>query len=313
MPAPAAKESTMNRRWRAIWILTGVMTFWGCTFVLTKDVIGDIPPLTLAFVRVAIGFLVLLPIAWQRYRRMSAPLPWWSMFAMGAIGVAFYYGVFNLGLVYTSAAQGALVQSCIPAMTALVAIVWLRERASRLRLAGIALSVIGVVLIFSGGVAANGSESAPVLGNMLIFLSVAAWAVYTSMAKRLAHVDAMVLTAAVIGAGALLLLPTAVVELHGRGLPHLTTVQWLEVLLLGAGASGLAYMLYNLALQDLDASAVGVFANLIPVVGVLSGVVVLGDEISVRSIVGGLIVLAGVWITGREQQAVGDRPASSSG
>ncbi|HKE92758.1 MAG TPA: DMT family transporter [Povalibacter sp.] len=303
----------MNRRWRAIWILTGVMTFWGCTFVLTKDVIGDIPPLTLAFVRVAIGFLVLLPIAWQRYRRMSAPLPWWSMFAMGAIGVAFYYGVFNLGLVYTSAAQGALVQSCIPAMTALVAIVWLRERASRLRLAGIALSVIGVVLIFSGGVAANGSESAPVLGNMLIFLSVAAWAVYTSMAKRLAHVDAMVLTAAVIGAGALLLLPTAVVELHGRGLPHLTTVQWLEVLLLGAGASGLAYMLYNLALQDLDASAVGVFANLIPVVGVLSGVVVLGDEISVRSIVGGLIVLAGVWITGREQQAVGDRPASSSG
>ena len=74
-----------------------------------------------------------------------------------------------------------------------------------------------------------------------------------------------------------------------------------QVVLLGAGASGLAYMLYNLALQDIDASQAGVFANLIPVVGVISGIVVLGEPISARAIVGGLIVMAGVWITGSER------------
>ncbi|HEY5808763.1 MAG TPA: DMT family transporter [Povalibacter sp.] len=296
----------MNRRWRAIWILVGVMTLWGCTFVLTKDVIGDVPPWTLAFLRVTIGFLFLLPMAWLSYRKSPqprTPLPWKPMLVMGAIGVAFYYGVFNVGLVYTSASQGALVQSSIPAMTALVAVVWLREHASRTRIAGIVLSVIGVLVIFSGS-SGQGDASAPMFGNLLVFLSVIAWGIYTSLAKRFAHVDAIVLTAGVIGAGALLLLPAAIVELHGRALPHLNSVQWLEVLVLGAGASGLAYMLYNLALQDVDASLAGVFANLIPVVGVISGVVVLNEPIAARAIIGGLIVMVGVWITGSEQRTV---------
>jgi len=61
-------------------------------------------------------------------------------------------------------------------------------------------------------------------------------------------------------------------------------------------------MFYNLALQDVDASQAGVFANLIPVVGVLSGILILKEPISMRAIIGGLIVMAGVWLTGSERQ-----------
>ena len=293
----------MNRRWRAILILIGVMTLWGSVFVMTKDVIDVVPPLTLAFLRVVIGFLVLLPLAIHRMRRLPSPrppLPWRDMVTMGLIGVAFYYSVFNFGLFYTSASQGALVQSSIPAMTALVAMLWLGEPATRSRVAGIGLSIAGVLIIFSGS-PADSSATSPVLGNLLVFASVIAWGVYTSYAKRCAHVDATILTACVIGAGALFLLPCALIELRGQPLPVLNTVEWMEVVLLGAGAAGLAYMLYNLALQDIDASQAGVFANLIPVVGVASGIVVLGDPISLRAIVGGLIVIGGVWITGSER------------
>lgn len=295
----------MNRRWRAICILVFVMSLWGSTFVVTKDVIGDVPPLTLAFLRVAIGFLLLLPFACLNYRKAPAdapPLPWKAMFLMGFIGVALYYGVFNLGLVYTSASQGALVQSSIPAMTALVAVLWLRENASRRRIMGIVLSVIGVVIIFSGSsLDGHASASAPLWGNLLVFASVIAWGIYTSLAKRHANVDAVVLTAGVIGAGALMLLPVAAFELSGRALPQLDVAQWWKVIFLGAGASGLAYMLYNLALQDVDASQAGVFANLIPVVGVISGIVLLHEPISIQAIVGGLVVMLGVWITGSER------------
>lgn len=292
----------MNKRWRAIVILIGVMTLWGSVFVMTKDVIDAVPPLTLAFMRVFIGFLVLLPFALHRLSRQPSPrppLPWRDIVTMGLIGVAFYYSVFNFGLFYTSASQGALVQSSIPAMTALVAILWLGESATRSRAAGIGLSVVGVLVIFSGSPVDHSATSA-VLGNLLVFASVIAWGVYTSYAKRCAHVDAMILTAGVIGVGALFLLPCALIELHGRPLPVLDPIEWVEVVLLGAGASGLAYMLYNLALQDIDASQAGVFANLIPVVGVASGIVVLGDPISLRAIVGGLIVIAGVWMTSAE-------------
>jgi drug/metabolite transporter (DMT)-like permease len=286
-----------------MWILVAVMALWGCTFVLTKDVIGEVPPLTLAFLRVAIGFLILFPVAFFRRRRLAQPhpaLPWKAIVAMGFIGVSFYYGMFNLGLVYASASQGALVQSSIPAVTALIAILWLRERASSIRISGIVLSVLGVLIIFSGSQASDASSPQPILGNSLVFLSVVAWGIYTSLAKRFANVDAIVLTAGVIGAGALFLFPAALIEMRGHAWPHLSSVQWGEILLLGAGASGLAYMFYNLALQSVDASLAGVFANLIPVVGVLSGIVILNEPISTRAIVGGLVVMAGVWLTGSE-------------
>ena len=288
-----------------MWILVAVMSLWGCTFVLTKDVIGEVPPLTLAFLRVAIGFLVLFPVAIIRRMRLAQPrpaLPWKAIFAMGCIGVSFYYGVFNLGLVYTSASQGALVQSSIPAVTALVAMLWLGEHASRVRIAGIVLSVMGVLIIFSGSQMSDASSPLPVLGNALVFLSVVAWGIYTSLAKRYANVDAIVLTAGVIGVGALILLPAAAIEMHGHAWPQLSSLQWGELLLLGAGASGLAYMFYNLALQDVDASLAGVFANLIPVVGVLSGMVILDDPISIRAIAGGVIVMTGVWLTSVEHR-----------
>lgn len=284
-------------------MLIAVMTLWGGVFVLTKDVIDAVPPLTLAFMRVAIGFAVLLPIAWLRQRRRAQPrrsLPWGPMFVMGFVGVAFYYAVFNIGLVYTSATQGALVQSSIPAITALVAILWLKESASGIRIGGIALSVAGVLIIFSGS-SIHTAAASPVFGNAFVFLSVIAWGIYTSLARRYAQTDAIVMTAGVIGMGALLLLPAALIELRTHSLPHLSMREWVGVGVLGAGASGLAYLFYNLALQDIDASQAGVFANLIPVVGVVSGILVLGDPLSGRDIIGGMIVMAGVWIAGTDR------------
>jgi len=275
------------------------MTVWGSTFVVTKGVIEDLPPLTLAFMRVFIGFALLLPFAWQRRGSLAASgrrLSWPTVCLMALIGVVLYYVTFNLALVYTSASQGALVQSSIPALTALVAVVWLRESASPARLAGIALSVIGVLVIFSGS-AAGGAASWPVLGNVLMFASALTWGVYTSLARRMADVDPVILTAGVFGAGSLMLLPIAAFELAGQPLPWLDLQAWLQVVYLGAGASGLAYLLYNLALQDVDASQAGVFANLIPVVGVITGIVMLNEPLSLQAMIGGAIVMAGVWIT----------------
>ena len=71
---------------------------------------------------------------------------------------------------------------------------------------------------------------------------------------------------------------------------------------LGAIASGAAYMLYNYALRHMDASQAGVYTNLIPIVGVITGVIVLGEELSVRALLGGAIVMLGVWITSRQAE-----------
>jgi drug/metabolite transporter (DMT)-like permease len=286
---------------RSIIMLLITMVIWGSTFVVTKEVIADFPPFTLAFARVAAGTLVLLVyMACRRQRPAgSARLPWRYVSLMGFVGVALYYVAFNLSLVYTSASQGALVQSFIPAMVALVAVLWLRERASAARWLGIGLSVIGVLILVSGSGTSSARAPAPLPGNVLMFVSVVCWGTYTSMAKRVTHLDAAALTTGVMGTGALMLLPLAIAEIAQVGLPHPTAQGWLGVAFLGVGASGLAYLFYNAALRHVDASHAAVYTNLIPIVGVITGIVVLGEPISIRALIGGAIVLSGVWLTGR--------------
>lgn len=283
------------------------MTIWGSTFVVTKEVMSAFPPLLLAFIRVAIGSAFLLPLAVLRRRASpGAALPWKTLLAMAFIGVAFYYFTFNLSLLYISASQGALVQSSIPAMTALVAVLWLRERASARRVIGIVLSVAGVLIVFAGGAAGEGPGATVGgvdslwLGNLLMFGAVVAWGIYTSQAKRVAAFDPIVVTAYITAMGAVMLLPGALHEVSSKPLPPITPLLVLKVLYLGAIASGVAYLLYNKALQDMDASQVGVFANLIPIVGVITGVV-LGDPLSAWSVAGGVVVMIGVWVTGSER------------
>ena len=293
----------MQSHFASIVMLLVTMVIWGSTFVVTKGINDQVQPFTLAFVRVAIGALVLLACAFVRQARGGpharwSSLPWGTMITMGLIGVVLYYAVFNYSLVYTSASQGALVQSCIPAMTALVAVVWLREHASALRWTGIALSMAGILIVFSGGADAQ-SGGGSLLGNVLMFASAVFWGVYTSMAKRVANHDAIQVTAGIIVAGAVMLLPLAGFEVAAAGMPAVDLRGWLGMAYLGAGASGLAYMMYSAALKHMDASEAGVYTNLIPIVGVIMGVM-LGEPLSLRAIVGGVVVLVGVWLTSRQ-------------
>ncbi|RPH47276.1 MAG: hypothetical protein EHM84_08305, partial [Lysobacterales bacterium] len=265
----------------------------------------ELPPFAIAFARVAIGALVLAPFAVVRHRR-EARLPWRALTLLALIGVAFYYIVFNLALKHTSAVQGALVQSSIPAATALVAVLWLREYASVMRWLGIALSIVGVLIVFSGS-AADRSQNA-LLGNLLMFASVLAWGVYTSLAKRVAGFDAVVITACIMGIGAAMLAPIAAYEFIGSGAPTLSAKGWAGLIYLGAMASGAAYMLYNDALKHMDASQAGAYTNLIPIVGVITGVAVLGETLTLRAVIGGVVVMIGVWIAGRDGSVLGRRP-----
>jgi drug/metabolite transporter (DMT)-like permease len=227
-------------------------------------------------------------------------LPWMRIWAMGFIGVALYYVLFNSSLAYTSASQGALVQSSIPAVTALIAALWLRESASPVRAFGIALSIIGVIVVFAGGsTESSDTAPAPILGNLLMFASVVCWGLYTSLAKRVAECDSIVITTWVAAIGAALLLPLSVFELWDRALPNPSAQAWLGVVYLGVFASGAGYLLYNYALKKMAASQVGVFTNLIPVVGVLTGVIALGEPLAWQAIAGGAIVMLGVWLTTR--------------
>jgi drug/metabolite transporter (DMT)-like permease len=225
---------------------------------------------------------------------------------MALLGVGVYYFTFNLALTFTTASQGALVQSSIPVVTAVMATLWLGERLTAPRLAGIVLALAGVLLIVARA-APDARAQDPGLGNLLMFASVLAWGAYTVLAKRVAGEDIVTVTTCVALMGTTWLIPPALVEAARGTTPVVTVEGWLRIAYLGAFPSALCYLFYGRALRDLEASQVGAFINLVPVLGVASGVAFLGERITPLALVGGALVFAGVWISTR-----GRAPASAS-
>jgi drug/metabolite transporter (DMT)-like permease len=272
-----------------------VMFVWGITYVVTKAAVREIPPLTLAFLRYLIASAVLIPLALARGRHRAPAVSVVPLALMGLTGIAILTIGFNYGLLYGSASQGALVYSLSPAAVALAAVLGLHESLSSRRILGITLSVAGSVIVVASG-ETGPTAPRPLLGALCMLAGVLAWAYYTVIAKRLARADQVVVIAWVTVLGTAMLLPFAAVELTQGPLPRITTEGWLATLFLGAAASAGAYLGYSLVLRELDASLVGAWFPLDPIVGVVSAVVFLGEALRGGQIVGGVIALAGMWL-----------------
>jgi drug/metabolite transporter (DMT)-like permease len=274
-----------------------VMIVWGSTYVVTKAVVRDIPPLTLAVLRYLIAAGVLLPIAIARggSMRLPASLPLGPLVWMGLTGIAILTVGFNYGLVYGSASQGALVYALSPAAVALAAVLGLHEALSKRRLAGVALSMAGTALVVASG-KVDQAAPRPFVGALCMLAGVAAWAIYTVVAKRLANADQVIVIAWVSIIGTAMLLPLAVFELLREPLPRLTLEGGVGTLYLGAIASALAYVVYSWVLRELDASLVGAYFTVDPLVGVGTAVVFLGEALRRGQVTGAIIALVGMWL-----------------
>jgi drug/metabolite transporter (DMT)-like permease len=273
------------------------MIVWGGTYVVTKAAVREIPPSTLAVLRYLIAAGVLVPIAIARggLMRLPRPLPLGSLVWMSLTGIVILTVGFNYGLVYGSASQGALVYALSPAAVAVAAFLGLQEALTRRRIAGIVLSVAGAALVVAYG-EMDRTAPRPVLGALCMFAGIVAWAHYTVMAKRLAAADQVVVIAWVSIIGTAMLLPLAAFELLRSPLPRPTPGAWLGTFFLGAVASAAAYVLYNRALRELDASLVGAWFTLDPIVGVATAVVLLEEVLRPGQVVGAVIALAGMWL-----------------
>lgn len=284
-----------GRRLAVLALLVAVLV-WSSTFVLTKVLLEEADPFAVTAGRFLIGFVVLAPFAYrQGFRMRLAVEPAFVLF--GLTGVVLYFGLQNLGLVFTSAGNAALIQAGVPAAAAVLAFLFLRERISLRRLAGIALSVGGVILV--SGTDPSGGGLRTLLGNALIVGSVVSYGAYTVQGKALRSVweyPAAVTTAASFAAGLMLLLPLAAGEAWLVGTPDLSLRGWAVLLYLGVVASALTLFLWNYALRSIEASAAALYVNLIPVVGLIFALA-LGETASLLQISGGIIAVSGVLLS----------------
>lgn len=282
-----------SARTSALLALVAASAIWGSTFVVTKILLDEAAPFFIAAARFAIALAVLWPLLLWRGRERAAVCFRPAFIALGLLGVAGNFGLQNIGLAYTGAADAALIIALTPVAIAALAAVFLGERLVRRQLIGIGVSICGVVLITG---AAGELSAAAVLGDLLIAASTLAWAGYTLLGKRLApRYTAGTIATAGIGWGVVFLLPLAVVEALLVSPPELSLLGAAALAYLGIAASAAPFLLWNYALNAVGASVAGTFLNLIPVFGVAFALLA-GESLSPVQLAGGAAVGLGVWL-----------------
>ena len=155
---------------------------WGTAFMVTKLVLGVIGPLLLTEIRLALSFLLLLPFAMKQGFRLKDIFRREYML-FGLTGTTLYSSLENTGMSLTSVTSTALILAIIPALTTVLAVIFLKERIIKTQWLGLLLVTVGVMMIGMQ----NTTDSAaprPLLGNVLVFLSALSWAVYTIQGRR---------------------------------------------------------------------------------------------------------------------------------
>jgi len=277
---------------------------WGASFVATKIALRDFTPIALVWARFTIGVLILGIIVLARGQLRPISRSEFAYFLLlGFLGITFHQWLQSNALRTSQATTAGWIIATIPLFIAVLGRLFLRERLGWPGVVGILIACFGVLLVIAkGNLRAIAIEWEGTPGDKLMVISAVNWAVFSVLSRRglkrnqpafqMFYVMLLgwLLTTALFAAGGF----------HGIG--HLSGPGIGALLFLGIACSGLAFIFWYDALEQLDASHLGVFHYLGPLFTVVTAAVVLHERISPGTMAGGAIILLGVWLVNRERE-----------
>ncbi|WP_276259779.1 DMT family transporter [Haloglomus litoreum] len=286
---------------------------WGGLYVVSKWSFAFVPPVTLGFLRVALGGLALwLGLSVVRGATASRPVARedWPAFVELGGWVALSIVTQFLGTDLTNASQGSLLTVLTPVFVVVLGAALLGERVTRARAAGVALAGAGTVVVLAGQYDLTAIAAGNAAGIALLVAASLTWAGYTvrgvAVVRRYSALTAV--TYSTLAAIPMLgLLAVAELWSLGRGLGTLqaTPAALLAVAYLGLAATAGAWYLWYKGLEFVPSGTVAVFFFVQPVVGIALGAALLGERVGPGFLAGGALIAAGVWLVSRERQGRG--------
>ncbi len=306
-PAPSAPDPVRWLIHQPYLLLSLTALFWAGNMVLARYVAGHLPPLTLTCIRWIGVFLILLPFALPHLKRdwpaLRANLP--LMVLLSAIGFAFNNAISYWAMQYTQALNALLIQSSGPLFVALWSLLLFGVRLTWAQLAGIVISLMGVLTIILRGDLSALASIRFNKGDVMFASSLLAFGLYSALMPKRPVTHQLSLIAFTTGCGAILLLPLSAWE-YSTGytlkLDALTIATLVYVVIF---PSTLAYLFFNRGIAMIGPNRAAPFFHLVPVFGSAMAVLLLGEEPRLFHLVGYVLVLAGVVIASRQASAAG--------
>lgn len=270
-------------------LLAGLSILWGGSFFFNGAALRELPPLTLVFLRVALGAAILLPLLRMHGIGLPSGATGWKPFvAIGLLNNVIPFSLIVLGQTFIASGVASILNATTPLFAVLVMAAAGEETLQMRRVAGVVLGLLGVVILRGWEIEARSGQG---LGILLCLGGALSYGFAALAARRLLK-DSPPLGAAtfqLMASAVMMAIIAGAMEQPWRlPMPCLTT--WLAVLGLASLSTALAYIVFFQILRRSGASNVMLVTLLIPVTAILLGWLVLGEPISMREIAGAIVI-----------------------
>ncbi|WP_240452022.1 DMT family transporter [Halostella salina] len=274
---------------------------WGGMYVVSKWGFARVPPVTLAFLRVALAAVALLVVVRATKPARSFSRRDWLDFAHLGLWVAVTLVTQFVGTDLTNASQGSLLTVLTPVFTLGLGVAFHGERLTGRKVGGMALAAAGTVVVLAGQYDLTALAEGSLAGVSLLLLASLGWAAYTVAGKRLVRTYSALEAATYSTALSVPLIAVLVpVEAATTGASlaavPLTPAVVAAVLYLGLFSTAAAWYLWYSGLAHADAGSVAVFFFAQPVVGAALGALLLGESLGAGYVIGGAVMAGGIYI-----------------
>jgi drug/metabolite transporter (DMT)-like permease len=286
-------------------LLTLTSLFWAGNIVLARHVAGHVPPLTLSCLRWIGTFLILLPFAWPHLKKdwpvLRAHLP--MMLTLSALGFAYNNAISYWAMQYTEALNALLIQSAGPLFVAMWSLALFGVRLTGAQLAGITISLVGVLTIILRG---DWSALASIgfnRGDLMFASSLVSFGLYSALMPRRPVTHALSLISFTTCCGAMMLLPFSAWEFSTGATLKIDLITMATLGYVIIFPSTLAYLFFNRGIALIGPNRAAPFFHLVPMFGSAMAIALLGEKLKLFHLVGYVLVLAGVVIASRRASA----------
>ena len=274
-------------------LFAAVSVIWGMPYLFIKIAVDEISPSLLAWSRLALATVVLLPVAWKVGALRGLRERWRILTIFAAVEMAVPWPLLGFGEIHITSSLAAILVATVPLFVALLATRFDHsERPNATRFAGMLIGLAGVVALVGIDIGGHGDE---LLGASAVLLVAFLYAIGPMIVKRrLADVDPLGPVAASLGIAALLVSPFALADLPDS-MPSADT--FASIAVLGLLCSALAFLFFFRLIAEVGPGRATVITYINPVVALALGVAILDESITAGVVVGLLLILAGSWLS----------------
>lgn len=284
-----------SERWAGPLAICGAVAFWGFVPTATRYLADSFSPGQILLARFSLGGLVILLLfaIWRPPMPSRQNLP--KAVALGVFAALSFNVPVAYGINIIEGGTAALLIGTQPIFITLLAGIFLKEHIPRRMVIGLLMALVGSAIIALSGGGGFSLEGRYLVGCGLVLTASFLWSSYSVVAKPHLGPDLPAPSVAMIGTllGLPLVLPLGA-EGFADKMSGLSPVGWFAVLLLAAGASVAAPVLWNVGLSLGQASRSSLFLTLVPIFGVVTSVTLLDEPLRSSMLVGGALILAGI-------------------